>query len=149
MSETSVGGRRDQLPAEERAALLRAAREALRAHFAGREPDLPPAQGALAQPWGAFVTLHRRADGELRGCVGMMQSSRPLVETVARMALAAATEDSRFDPVRAGELPQLRIEVSVLGPLEPIAARGGRGRPPRAADRARGPRAACCCRRCR
>jgi hypothetical protein len=111
---------RDELTREERGALLRAAREALAAHFAARPPELPRPAGALAARSGAFVTLHRCGDGELRGCVGMMQSDRPLVETVARMAVAAATEDGRFDPVTAAELPRLRLEISTLGPLRPI-----------------------------
>jgi AmmeMemoRadiSam system protein A len=108
-----------ELTAEERQALLRAARESIAAHFQRRRPQLPAAAGALAEDRGAFVTLHRR-DGELRGCVGMMQSDRPLLETVARMAVAAATEDGRFEPVTEAELPGLVIEISALGPLQPI-----------------------------
>jgi AmmeMemoRadiSam system protein A len=108
-----------ELTGEERAALLRAARESITAHLRGRQPILPPATPALAGHRGAFVTLHR-ADGELRGCVGVMRSDRPLLETVARMAVAAATEDGRFEPVAAAELDELSIEVSALSPLEPI-----------------------------
>jgi AmmeMemoRadiSam system protein A len=110
----------DALTAGERETLLRAAREALAAHFAGRAPALPAGAGALGEPRGAFVTLHRQRDGELRGCVGLLRSDRPLVETVARMAVAAATEDGRFEPVVAAELPGLRLEVSALGSLHPI-----------------------------
>jgi AmmeMemoRadiSam system protein A len=108
-----------ELTAEERRVLLRVARESVVAHFQRRRPQLPPATGALAQNRGAFVTLHGQ-DGELRGCIGMMQSDRPLLETVVRMAVASATEDGRFEPVTEGELPGLRIEISALGPLEPI-----------------------------
>jgi uncharacterized protein len=108
-----------ELTAGERQALLRAARESIAAHFERRRPELPPATGALAENRGAFVTLHRR-DGELRGCVGMMVSDRPLLETVARMAVASATEDGRFAPVTRAELPGLTIEISALGPLQPI-----------------------------
>ncbi|HXK08997.1 MAG TPA: AmmeMemoRadiSam system protein A [Vicinamibacteria bacterium] len=109
------------LTPEERRTLLRAAREAIAAHFARRRPDLPRAEGGLADQRGAFVTLHRY-DGELRGCVGLMRSDLPLLETVARMAVAAAVEDGRFEPVRAAELDSLRIEISALGPLEPMRA---------------------------
>jgi AmmeMemoRadiSam system protein A len=108
-----------ELTAEERQALLRAARESIAAHFQRRRPQLPAATGALAENRGAFVTLHRR-DGELRGCVGMMQSDRPLLDTVARMAVASATEDGRFLPVTEAELAGLRIEISALGPLAPV-----------------------------
>jgi AmmeMemoRadiSam system protein A len=100
--------------------LLRVAREALVAHFARRPPTLPAPTAGLAEKRGAFVTLHRRVNGDLRGCVGMMRSDRSLLETVARMAVSAATEDGRFDPVTADELPGLQIEISALGPLRPI-----------------------------
>lgn len=108
------------LTAGERKVLLEAAREAIAARLGGRQPQLPAPSGTLAVPRGAFVSLHRRSDGELRGCVGFMRAVDPLLDTVARMAAAAATEDGRFSPVRAGELDGLSVEISVLSPLEPI-----------------------------
>ena len=69
-------------------------------------------------PAGAFVSLH--VDGELRGCIGSLYADRPLGQTVAEMATAAATEDPRFDALRAAELRHTDIEVSVLTPFEPI-----------------------------
>jgi AmmeMemoRadiSam system protein A len=109
-----------ELTSEEQGALLRTAREALEAHLERRRPSLPPPCGALDRRVGAFVTLRRREDDELRGCVGMMSSERPLVETVARMAVAAGTEDGRFAPVSAEECSGLRIEISALGPLHDV-----------------------------
>ena len=38
----------------------------------------------------------------------------PLYQTVAQMAVAAASEDPRFEPVRAGELKDIELEISVL-----------------------------------
>jgi uncharacterized protein len=109
------------LTAEERSELVRVARAALEAHLAGgrRAPErttLP----ALREKRGAFVTLHESDSGELRGCVGLLRAERPLADTVAEMAVAAATADYRFAPVTAEELPRLRIVVSALGPLCPI-----------------------------
>ena len=108
------------LTADERRALLAAAREAIAAHFHRRRPELPPAGGGLAEKSGAFVTLHRRSDGDLRGCVGLLRSDAALLHTVARMAVAAATEDARFEPVGERELGSLSVEISVLSPLAPI-----------------------------
>jgi AmmeMemoRadiSam system protein A len=105
---------------EERRVLLQAAREAIAAHLAGRSAALPAASGGLAEPGAAFVSLHRRSDGELRGCVGQLRPEAPLVETVARAAVAAASEDDRFDPVTADELGRLSIEISALSGLAPI-----------------------------
>jgi hypothetical protein len=59
------------------------------------------------------VTLRHGHD--LRGCIGTVRADRPLWETVARAARAAANEDPRFDPVEADEMDDLTIEVSVLG----------------------------------
>jgi AmmeMemoRadiSam system protein A len=120
VSAVGVGAPPAFLAAEEELALLGAARESIAARLEGREPRLPSAEGGLLRPQGAFVSLHRRRDGELRGCVGTMRSEEPLVATVARMAVAAAFEDGRFPPLRAPELPGVRLEISVLSPLEPI-----------------------------
>ncbi len=109
-----------ELSAEERALLLRTAREAIVAHLQGRRAALPEAKGALAEQRGAFVTLHRREGHALRGCVGLLKTDRSLLATVARMAVAAATEDGRFDPVTRDEPDSLAIEISALGPLRPI-----------------------------
>jgi AmmeMemoRadiSam system protein A len=61
---------------------------------------------------GAFVTLETR--GALRGCVGRVRSDGPLGEVVRAVAVAAAREDPRFEPLGPDELPDLRIEISVL-----------------------------------
>jgi AmmeMemoRadiSam system protein A len=66
---------------------------------------------------GAFVTL--KLGGRLRGCIGNVVGNGPLVDTIERMARAAAFEDPRFAPVTAAEFPELEIEVSVMGPLTP------------------------------
>jgi len=67
---------------------------------------------------GVFVTLTN--SGSLRGCIGLMESSQPLFETVPQMAVAAAVDDHRFSPVTVEELPQLKYEVSVLSPMKKI-----------------------------
>lgn len=74
--------------------------------------------GNLNQARGAFVTLTRR--GELRGCIGNLSADRPLAETVARMAAAAAFKDPRFPPVAPEEIGELEYEISVLTPFEKI-----------------------------
>lgn len=66
----------------------------------------------LKQKQGAFVTL--KVNGELRGCIGYPLPYKPLYQTIIEMAVAAATEDYRFPPLRPEELNDLRIEISVL-----------------------------------
>lgn len=80
--------------------------------------EFPSPIGLLAQPAGAFVTIHRQ--GRLRGCLGYVEPHMPLAEVVARMAIAVCQDDPRFAPVRAEELNDLEIEVSVLSPLAPV-----------------------------
>ena len=72
------------------------------------------------EPRGVFTTLY--LGGELRGCVGYPSPIRPLYQAVAETARAAAFEDSRFWPVTAEEVPELKISLSVLSPLFPIEA---------------------------
>src|SRR5258705_2992549 len=100
-------------------ALLDLARRAIStAVIEKRILDIPPYSAALAHPARAFVTLHR--DSKLRGCVGQVESSGPLADTVASAAISAALHDSRFPEVQADELERLEIEISVLSVPEPI-----------------------------
>jgi hypothetical protein len=75
---------------------------------------------ALREPGACFVTLQR--GGALRGCIGSLEAARPLVVDVAENAFRAAFRDPRFPPLAALELVEVEIRLSVLGPLEPIAA---------------------------
>jgi AmmeMemoRadiSam system protein A len=108
-----------RLSNEDRRALLDLARRAISKAVIERQVlDIPPYPAALTHPAGAFVTLHR--NGQLRGCVGQVESPGPLAETVARVAISAALHDSRFPEVQADELEGLEIEISVLSLPEPI-----------------------------
>ncbi len=107
------------LSAEDQRLLLQVARRSLEAHFSGGKAPLPEGGPALRAPGGAFVTLRTR-DGELRGCVGIMETEEPLVEAVARIAVVAARSDRRFDPVRKDELAEIVIEISALGALHEV-----------------------------
>jgi AmmeMemoRadiSam system protein A len=71
----------------------------------------------LQRQMGAFVTLH--LGDELRGCIGQILPTRnPLWEVVREMAIAACSEDNRFNPVKEEELEDLKYEISVLS--EPV-----------------------------
>ena len=66
----------------------------------------------LRQKAATFVSLNKQ--GELRGCIGILQPLRPLVEDVAHNAYAAAFNDHRFKPVTADELDALELHISIL-----------------------------------
>jgi AmmeMemoRadiSam system protein A len=72
---------------------------------------------------GVFVTIHIASTGELRGCIGTIEPTEEnLAQEVINNAISAATRDPRFPPVGPAELDDLRIDVSVLYPPEPIAS---------------------------
>ena len=115
----------EKIGEETGARLLRVARSAIQATvLAG--PDAPPDAHPVEEDWpvmapqGVFVTL--RKSNKLRGCIGTFSPMSGLAQTVAEMA-RAATRDPRFTttPIAARELQDIRIELSVLSPLERIA----------------------------
>jgi AmmeMemoRadiSam system protein A len=109
------------LTEEDRKILLRLARQALEEGVCGstESKELPHPAPALEEPRGAFVTL--RKHGELRGCIGHVQTSAPLYKTVQECAVAAALSDPRFRPVMPDEAHLLHMEISVLSTPEEIA----------------------------
>ena len=103
----------------DRQLLLRIAREAIVAFVRGTPAHVAGAAEILARPGGAFVTL--RKGGDLRGCIGHIEPTEPLGDVVLRCAVAACSTDPRFPPLGPEELDAIDIEISLLGPLEPIA----------------------------
>ncbi len=101
--------------------LLRLARGSIEHGFSHNEPlpirfeGLP---GVMSDPAATFTTL--RLVGKLRGCVGNLESVRPLAKDVAHTAFQAAFRDPRFEPVAQHELSEIVVEVSVLSPMEPF-----------------------------
>lgn len=117
----AAGAGQSQLCTEDRAALLRIARQALIDYFRfGRVPHPTTDRPALLVPRASFVTLRVRATGELRGCRGEVLAQRALAESVARNAIASAVDDPRFEPVSSLEAPLLHIEISALTHMRPI-----------------------------
>jgi AmmeMemoRadiSam system protein A len=99
--------------------LLRVARNAIEAHLKGESASLPESVSpALCEHRGAFVSLHKQ--GRLRGCIGYLEAVKPLVTTIQEMAAAAAFHDPRFPPLKAEELGDLEVEISVLTPMRRV-----------------------------
>jgi AmmeMemoRadiSam system protein A len=104
----------------DRRLLLQLARDAVAARVRAAAAPSPPRDGVCARPGGAFVTLH--IHGDLRGCIGHVEATAPLGEVIVRCAVGACSSDPRFPPVSDGELAHLDVELSLLGPLEPVAS---------------------------
>jgi hypothetical protein len=73
----------------------------------------------LNEPLGAFVTLKK--DGQLRGCIGEFEPTKPLFQVIQEKTIAAASTDPRFKPVTASELSDIAIEISVMTPRQKIS----------------------------
>jgi AmmeMemoRadiSam system protein A len=98
--------------------LLRHARAAIAARL-GSSAAVAPGHDALARHGATFVTLMQR--GELRGCIGTLEAFRALAIDVRENAVAAAFRDPRFPPLQRSELETTCVEVSLLGPSEPLS----------------------------
>jgi AmmeMemoRadiSam system protein A len=103
-----------------RSNLLALARGTLEAHFRQEPPPRLASDRAetFGRPMGLFVTLHRH--GELRGCIGTLAPTGDLTRVISEYALRAAFEDPRFPPLRAEELSECAIEISVLSEPQPL-----------------------------
>jgi len=72
----------------------------------------------MAAPAATFVTLEK--GGALRGCIGNLEPSKPLAQSLADNAASAALRDPRFAPVSWQELAELTMEISILSPMQPL-----------------------------
>jgi MEMO1 family protein len=109
------------LTEKEKNELIRVAREAIvneisNVSFSERKKNgIEP----ITRKAGAFVSIYCR--GELRGCIGTFRDDTPLTDAVRKMAVSA-TRDSRFKPLNAKDIADIRIEISVLTPLKRISS---------------------------
>jgi AmmeMemoRadiSam system protein A len=99
--------------------LLKRARRAIARAIGAPIPN-PETSPPLPEDFraGAFVTL--RMNGHLRGCIGYPEPDLPLIDVIERCALSAAISDPRFPPLTPEEWSGIDLEVSVLGPIEPV-----------------------------
>lgn len=99
---------------EEKSALLKLARSAITAALVrGKTVERPEEpSSAMKEKRGCFVTLHKK--GVLRGCIGTIEPVNPLYRCIEDNALHSAFKDPRFQAVKADELAEIDIEISVL-----------------------------------
>jgi len=80
--------------------------------------DLETVPDSLLKPGASFVTLSLQ--GQLRGCIGHLEATQPLVQDVAENASLAAFSDPRFSPLTPGEFKNVEISLSILSAPEPL-----------------------------
>ncbi|MCA9408542.1 MAG: AmmeMemoRadiSam system protein B [Candidatus Omnitrophica bacterium] len=103
----------DELSSAQKSKLLDTAKKTVEEYVRkGKVYEVAETDPRLLKEEGAFVTLHK--NNHLRGCIGNIIGQGPLYLTVRNMAVAAASQDPRFDPVQVEELDAIDVEVSVL-----------------------------------
>ena len=105
----------------QKAELLALARASIRHGLETGQPlaiDLQHYPAELIVKQASFVTLEHQ--GQLRGCIGMLEASRPLIQDIAENAFAAAFRDPRFPPLSAAEFADLDVHISILSPAKPL-----------------------------
>ncbi len=76
---------------------------------------IPP---VMTQYGASFVTL--KLKGVLRGCIGSVYPTKPLILDIIDNAKNAAFQDPRFEPLTVDELEDLEVSVSILSAIERI-----------------------------
>lgn len=103
-------------------AYVRLARQTIESFVRAKEiPSLPDdlPDELTKERAGVFVSL--KVSGKLRGCIGTIAASTgSIAEEIVKNAIAACSEDQRFDPVQPDELERMNYSVDVLGPTERI-----------------------------
>ena len=110
----------NQIPSVHGRRLLKLARETIAQRLglieavdqAGLEDE------GLSQDLATFITLKK--DGQLRGCIGNLEATGPLLESLSQNARHAAFNDHRFSPLSAEEFDQVLIDISILGRPEQL-----------------------------
>lgn len=103
--------------------LVRLARFVIKSRLSGTDAVFPGLSRLRQQPelqacCGTFVTLKR--NGRLRGCIGNLSDSMPILEGIQLNAIQAAFHDPRFPPLKPKELAELEIEISILSRPKPL-----------------------------
>jgi AmmeMemoRadiSam system protein B/AmmeMemoRadiSam system protein A len=115
------GNPHSELSEEQERYLLKLARDTMELYVReGRRLQPETDDPKLMEDKGVFVTLEK--NGQLRGCIGHIQPVQPLYLDVRDNAINAAVHDPRFRPVKADELDEIEVEVSVLTIPELIQA---------------------------
>ncbi len=107
------------LSEKEKEILLTLAKESITGKAIRQKIPISEIEGRnLFKHCGAFVSLYVKE--ELRGCIGIFSEEEPLYMNVQKMALTAATSDTRFQPIEPDEMVDIAIEISVLSPRRKI-----------------------------
>ncbi len=98
--------------------LLRLAKETITKYVKdGSLPDVVMNNKRLTANGATFVTI-KTEKGRLRGCIGNIEPTMPLYQSVINNAVSASSRDTRFQPMKEKDLEGIEVEVTILSPLE-------------------------------
>ncbi len=109
---------------DKREVLLKLARAAIAEEF-GIDYGVDKEALRREKPWlnekgAAFVTLNKKGDGALRGCIGSIIAHRTLYDDIIENAKSAAFHDPRFVALSPQEFNDITVEVSLLTDPKPL-----------------------------
>ena len=88
-------------------------------HAVNGEEYIPQNIPSVLLEYGAtFVTIE--IEGKLRGCIGSIYPTKPLIIDLIDNAKNAGFQDPRFNPLTAEELDKIQLSVSILSAIERI-----------------------------
>ena len=107
---------------EDKKYLLKIARRAIQKYFQDEgifQVEENELFQSLKEKKGTFVTLWK--NNELRGCIGNLESEKPIYQSVIDNCLASALLDPRFTTLKSNELDDIKIEISILSELKKLS----------------------------
>jgi AmmeMemoRadiSam system protein A len=99
-------------------ALLKLARKTLVEKLQNKTSPPMHDEPAFSENAATFVTL--KIGGKLRGCIGNLEPVGELWEGIRDNAINAAFHDHRFSPLSSDELPDVRLDISILSQPKPL-----------------------------
>lgn len=98
--------------------ILDTVKKSIIAELNGEEYTPKDIPSVLTQYGASFVTLNR--EESLRGCIGSIYPTKPLILDLIDNAKNAAFHDPRFEPIKPQELANIQVSVSILSSIEKI-----------------------------
>ncbi|GEM_PF-5721159 len=110
----------NNISSQELQPLFDAVRESLRQYFSTGKVVYP----LLSNPHmdgacGIFVAF-RDGNGKVRGSMGFLDTDRPLSSSAVDCAIAAATDDPRYDKISANDIGNIQIEMTLIERVDEI-----------------------------
>ena len=115
----SGGSDMSTISLEDKRYLLQLARTVILDRLGEKTSPLPARSSPVfMEKRGCFVTLH--SNGQLRGCIGIIEPIKSLIDGVKENAVHAGFQDPRFSPVTLKEMEKITIEISILTKPVPL-----------------------------